>query len=313
MSDIEYIQALSQLRAGMKRHVLDQWHDSFPRHLVKAYWEIRYCFHWLYDEWGPSESIDDEVVKLGSARLIAETLVSEYGFSWVEGSDVYPAIQHDEIWPNPISLRSIDSGTWVKGVRENWLRESRHRQLNKSAPFKVGEITFEFYFYIRAKLAWKLRHKDIEEVRPLLPEERLEIDRVLADFRERWKAALNTPPTSDFSGTEADIYDLSWLMYEGCYGFIGLEQLGLVQAYVVGLVLSSSPNVDLVMAKLSDNWQLALRGLPKPDAITTMADYRGGCWFHRQAASWFDENIDEPSEEGYSLDYFEFVQEVVRV
>lgn len=310
MSDINYAQALSRLRSEMECLAQERLR-YLPHHLIKEYWEVRYYFHWIYDDWCFTR-IDTEVVKLGSAMLVAETLVSECGFNWVEGSDVYPAIRHDEIWPQPISLDSLDSGAWANGVRKNWLCQSRHRRLNKSAAFKVGEITFEFYFYIRAQLAWKLQHKDIDEVRSLLPEERLEIDRVLADFRERWKAALNTPPTSDFSGTEADIYDLSWLMYEGCYGFIGLEQLGLVQAYIVGLTLSSSPSIDFVMAKLSDNWQLALRGLPEPGAITTVADYRGGRWFHQQAASWFDENIDEPCEEGYSLDYFEFVQEIIQ-
>lgn len=75
MSDTEYIQALSHLRSEMKRRVLDLQSNGFPNHLIKAYWEVRYCFHWLYDGWWHFGGIDKEVIKLGSAKLVAEALV----------------------------------------------------------------------------------------------------------------------------------------------------------------------------------------------------------------------------------------------
>jgi hypothetical protein len=304
MSTIDYAEARSHLRSKLESFVQDSL-CYIPRHLFKEYWEVRYYFLWLYDDCHVVK-IDDEVVKLGSARLIAEALVSEYGFSWVEDGEIHPAIRHDEIWPEPISLNSIDSGDWANSLAENWLLKSR-RRVDKSVPFKVGEVTFEFYFYVRSDLAWRLRHKEIHNIRPLMPKERREIDYVLTAFREKWSVSITSSPTPngltpDFSGTPADIFELQWLRYEGCDGFVDLEQLGLVHAYIV---------VDLVMVKMSDSWQLALRGLPEPGVITTVDDYRSARWFHRRAASWLDDSIDEPYEEGYSLLYFEFIQDII--
>lgn len=313
MSDIDYSYALSRLRSEIEDLVQNSLR-YLPRHLIKGYWEVRYYFEWLYDDWHVAR-IDKEVVKLGSAKLVAEALVSEYGFSWVESSNIHLAIQHEEIWPEPISLDSIDSGDWTNSLGTNWLRNSR-RRFDKSVPFKVGEVTFEFYFYVRSELAWRLRHKEAEDIRPLLPEERHEIDRVLTAFQEKWSVAITNSPTKDgsipdFSGTPLDIAELQWLRYEGCDSFVDLKQLGLVHDYIVGLVLSSLPGIDLLMVKLSDRWQLALRGLPEKELITTVADYRDARWFHKRAASWLDGSIDEPYEEGYSLLYFEFIQDSI--
>ena len=313
MSDINYAQALSYLRSEIE-YLAEEQLRYLPRHLIREYWEIRYYFQWLYDDWHVLR-MDREVVSLGSAMLVAQTLVSEYGFSWVEDSAHSPAIRHPEIWPETIAIDSIDSGDWTETAGTNWLRESRRRS-DKFIPFKVGEVTFEFYFYVRSELAWKLRHKQSDSVRPLLSKERLEIDSVLATFREKWSASISNPfpdgSAPDFSGTPADVAELQWLRYEGCYGFVDLEHLMLTEAYIIGLVLSSLPGIDLVMAKLSDEWQLALRGLPEPRVITTVDDYRNARWFHRQAASWLDGSIDEPREEGgYSLLYFEFVEDCI--
>ena len=314
MSDINYAQALSYLRSEMECLTKEQLR-YLPRRLIKEYWEIRYYFQWLYDDWHVSR-IDKEVVKLGSAMLVAETLVSEYGFSWIEDSAQSPAIRHPEIWPETIAIGSIDSGDWTETAGTNWLRESRRRS-DKFVPFKVGEVTFEFYFYVRSELAWKLRHGQTDSVRPLSSEERRKIDRVLTAFREKWSVAITNSPTvdgskPDFSGTPSDVAELQWLRYEGCYGFVASDHLMLVEAYIVGLVLSSLPRINLVMVKLSDEWQLALRGLPEQGVVTTVDDYRNARWFHRQAASWLDGSIDEPREEGgYSLLYFEFVEDCI--
>jgi len=313
MSDIDYAQALSRLRSEMECLAQERLR-CLPRHLIKEYWEVRYYFHWIYDDWYFTR-IDTDVVKLGSAMLVAETLVSEYGFSWVEGSAKSPAIRHPEIWPETIALDSIDSGDWAEISGTNWLRESR-RRFDKAVPFKTGEITFEFYFYVRSELAWRLRHKQTDSVRLLSSKERQEINNVLATFREKWRVSISHPfpdgSAPDFVGTPADITELQWLRYEGCYGFVDSNHLMLVETYIVGLVLSSLPGIDLVMVKLSDEWQLALRGLPEPGVVTTVDDYRNARWFHRQAASWLDGSIDEPCEEaGYSLLYFEFVEDCI--
>lgn len=313
MGDISYAQALSYLRSEMERLTQEQ-RRYLPSHLIKEYWEIRCYFQWLYDDWHVSR-IDKEVVKLGSAMLVAETLVSEYGFSWVEDSVQPPAIRHPEIWPETIAIGSIDSGDWTETAGTNWLRKSRRRS-DQFIPFKVGEVTFEFYFYVRSELAWRLRHGQTDSVRPLLSKERREIDSVLAAFREKWSASIRNPfpdgSAPNFLGTSADVAELQWLRYEGCYGFVASDHLMLVEAYVVGLVLSSLPGIDLVMVKLSDEWQLALRGLPEQGVVTTVDDYRNARWFHRQAASWLDGSIDEPREGGgYSLLYFEFVEDCI--